>query len=112
MSNVWPYLNYFNVTAESSPRKELVKYYINNGYRILLFYNEGEPSYILDKKFLKSLRTIKETNEFILLGDKGKCYPREDEYVYNYLYNLNQTTNILYNYSIGTSAKEVIFNDY
>ena len=99
-------------TTEPSPRRELVSYYISKGNRILLFYNNGEPDYIKDENFLNNLSIIKKTDRFILLGDKNKCNIKKNVYVYNYLSNLNQTTNILYNYSIGTSTKEIISNKY
>ena len=75
-SNAWVYFNYQGIPTDVAPRKELVKQEIERGKRILLFKHIEEPEYVKDENFLKQFKTIKKTEEYIILGDPTKCAPR------------------------------------
>jgi hypothetical protein len=75
-SNAWPYFNYLGIPCEPYPPWGSVYKEIENGKRILLYKHDGpEPDYINDKRFLDDLPKIRETEDYILVGDKNKCAP-------------------------------------
>jgi hypothetical protein len=79
MSNIWPDLNYVGVPTQPYPKQEMVVESIREGKRILLyrFGNSGEPEYMYNRSFMESLPKLKETRDYIILGDETVCAPQE-----------------------------------
>ncbi len=100
-SNQWVPLNYIDYTSKPFPRKKEVNDYINEGYKVVIYYG-WEPDYSTNMSFLKSHPVIKETGNYIILGKKDKCKEFENVDSY-YLQKLNKTISKLYNYSIETN---------
>lgn len=108
-SNEWVMLNYLGKTTEVSPRKELLKKRINEGDFIILFYKTPEPEWVRDKYFIKQFSVIYESNEFIILGEKGKCNP-EEKVDKTYVELTSNEVNEIYNYTINTNPCFTLFN--
>ncbi len=100
-SNQWVPLNYIGYTSEPSPRKEEVNDYINEGYKVVIYY-DWEPDYSTNMSFLKSYPVIKKTGSYIILGNTSRC---KDIYKVDrtYLERLNSSTFNIYNYSTETN---------
>ncbi|MBS3174482.1 hypothetical protein J4440_01240 [Candidatus Woesearchaeota archaeon] len=99
-SNAWVLMNYYGRDSKDAPRKELLDYEIDKGYRIVMFKFVGEPDYIKDKDFLKNKKILYENEKFFIFGDKNIC--KEKERVdRSYLYNLNRTYSLLYNQTLN-----------
>lgn len=73
MSNVWPFLNYFDISTEPYTSKNQLKEKIQKGYRILFFKHTQTPYYIQNKTFMESMPIIKQTENYYLLGNNAKC---------------------------------------
>jgi hypothetical protein len=100
-SNQWVPLNYIGYVSEPFPRKEEINGYIEEGYRVVIYYG-WEPDYSTNMSFLEEFPTIKKTGSYIILGDTSKC---KDIYKVDksYLERLNSSTFKLYNYSTETN---------
>ncbi len=93
MSNAWPFANYLGVNASPFPRKEAVSKRLNEGYTVLLYKNSIEPSYTINKSFIKTLPVIYEDKNLLILSNESVCKPT---YYYNlsYMQELNDTFTI------------------
>lgn len=101
MSNHWVPLNYIGYVVEPPPREKEVSDYIEEGYRIVIYYR-GEPEYSTNMSFLESFPIIKKTEDYIVLGNTSKC--KKIHKVDNtYLERLNTTIYRLYNHHIETN---------
>ena len=100
-SNQWVPLNYLGYPSAPPPREQKIDNYINEGYRIVIYYGL-EPDYSTNMTFLRKFPVIKETKDYIILGNVSKC-----KYIHKfdstYLERLNTITVNLYNYSIETN---------
>lgn len=72
-SNVWVPLNYYGLAAEPFPYMEDVNASIENGYRIILFKNVGDPEYVKNASFLNQFEAVENNSAYIILGDKTRC---------------------------------------
>ena len=96
-SNQWVPLNYLGYHIKEMPREEEFSYYLDEGYRLVIFYR-GYPS---NRSSLKKYPVIREHLEYIVLGNPDKC--KEIHKVdTTYLYNLNRTIFRIHNESIET----------
>ncbi len=100
-SNQWVPLNYFGYISEPFPRKEEVDNYLNEGYRVVIYYG-WELDYSTNMSFLEKFPIIEKTNNYIILGNISKC---KEIYKVDrtYLERLNSSTFKIYNYSIETN---------
>ncbi len=73
MSNYWVYLNYYGLKSFSSPDSADISRLISEGQRMVFFKNVGDPPYAENRTFLRSFDVIGETEEYIILGNKGVC---------------------------------------
>ncbi|NOQ55173.1 MAG: hypothetical protein GQ477_00020 [Nanohaloarchaea archaeon] len=77
MSNAWVLMNYLGQTSKDFPRQQFVEDELDGGEIMVLFYSIGEPEYVQDKEFIKSLPTIHKTKEYIILGKETSCLQQE-----------------------------------
>lgn len=110
MSNVWVPLNYFGKDSIASPREELVKGSIDEGYRIVLYKYTSEPSYTFDNNFLGQFPTIYNTSMFIILGNTSICKNTTD-YSEPYLKKIRDETVILTNRSLNIDSWHIFFSN-
>lgn len=109
-SNNWVHLNYLGKNTIPSPSKEQAKSQIEEGYRILLFYNNVEPEYTFDKEFISTFPKIHEEEKFIILGDKNKCKDIDSiDYDTTYLERLRDKIKFLRNQTLEIDFKSVLF---
>lgn len=74
LSNAWPYLNYLGIPSYPYPLKKNVGKHITEQDRRLLFYKTMEkPNYVRNESFLRTLPTLKETENYIILGEEDRC---------------------------------------
>lgn len=100
-SNQWVPLNYIGYHSEATPYKQELPHYINQGYRIIVFYGY-KPDYLRNTTFLRSFPIIKETPRYIILGGAQKCkeFMKVDK---PYLYNLNKSLSYVRGHSVETN---------
>ena len=108
-SNIWPILNYYGVVAESAPKEELVEYYIDEGYYILLAYSAREPTYTLDSEFLHQFPVYFEDSRMIILGSGCAEINTVDKL---YLDELNESIYLIHNYTIETDPYQVLLDKF
>jgi hypothetical protein len=109
-SNSWVHINYFGYPCLNSPRAELVNDYIDQGYRIVLFYDQLEPQYTFNKTFVQKYLVLMENEDYILLGNKSLCLdPSTLRYNKTYLELLKEEISFAYNYSLDTSNSNILF---
>jgi len=109
-SNAYINLNYFGITSEKYPRKEILGYNINQGYRVLMLKFINEPDYIKNETFLKQFPLLKETENYILLGDKDKC-AQIKKINQTYLESISEFYKVAYNKSFSISFYELFFTN-
>lgn len=108
-SNNWVHLNYLGRKTIPFPPEEMVKKYIDEGYRIILFYNNIEPSYTHNQEFLSTLPIIHEEDRFIILGDKNKCKDINSiKYDSTYLERFRDKIRFLTNQEADISPKAIL----
>ncbi len=110
LSNSWMPINGLGKLTGPAPQKIIANYRINEGYKILLFKNAGEPDYILDRDFISSLGILKETDRYILIGNQNTC-KKSGTYDQTYLQNIDELYKIGYNSSFEISLYELIFTN-
>ena len=78
-SNLWPHLNYLGVQTQPNPWQDEIRGSIGEGRRVLLYMSPkvAEPDYRFNRTFIETLPVIEENQNYILLGDGGKCAPKE-----------------------------------
>ena len=99
-SNAWVYVNYLGVSAEPYPHPDAISMRINDGYRVLLFKNVGEPEYTFDDLFISQFSVLENTSTHYLLGDWELC---KDSYGYDlsYLQGMNRTYMEVHGYELS-----------
>ncbi len=95
-TNLWVTYNYNGRTAEAFPRKELVSYYLEEGYYMLFKYNAREPEYMFNETFMNQFPIYYEDEDYIILGEG--CAEINDVDV-SYIDRLNNDLLIAYNYT-------------
>lgn len=73
LSNGWIFLNYYGLHSEGAPWERRLKEKISNGYRAVFFKNIPEPEYAKSPKFNESYPVIRETRDYLILGNKSAC---------------------------------------
>jgi hypothetical protein len=101
-SNDWVRLNYFGYLTIPPPRKEELSFYIEEGYKVVIYYNVHEPKYSNNLSFLQTYPIIEKTENYIILGYNNTC-KKISKVDLIYLERLNKTLTNLYNYSIETN---------
>ena len=110
-SNAWPLLTYLHIPAEQFPRKEQVQKRLAQGDDILLFFNQREPEWMNDNKFINTLSTIQQTDTFMLLGTQQHCNEKQPQNK-SYTQKLKEDIKEIYNYEINTNPCFTLFETY
>jgi len=96
-SDVYVPLNYLGIKCDIPPRNEILKYKIEEGYRVLLFKNININEFVLNK-----------TTDYVLLGDPQKCAKYK---IFNktYLQSIQELYKLAYNQTFKITAWELFF---
>jgi hypothetical protein len=108
MSNAWVYLNYMGRESEPFPSESIVGYELKNGKILVLYKHITEPDYVSNKEFLNNLNVIKETDDYIILGDLNDCKKKE-KYVDHYLLRYKERIELVYNKTEDISNCAILF---
>lgn len=111
MSNSWIYLNYLGKTATFAPGHKLVNKSLEQGYKLILFKNNPEPDYTLNKSFLQSFPIIEENNNFIILSSK-MCVKNNLTYDKTYLKQVDENTFQTQGWHINENPCFIIFHKF
>ena len=108
-SNAYLQLNYLGVVSERAPDRRLLSYRLGEGCKVLLFKQYAEPDYVNDKDFLSNFPVLKETNNYILLGNSS-CAPIR-KVNQTYLESVDELYRVAYNSSYKITFYELFFTD-
>jgi len=109
-SNSYTYLNYLGMLTVPYPRKGMLKYYLDEGYTVVLFTSFNEPSYAKNISFLERFPLLYRDERFLIIANKSLCKLAEP-YKKSFLERLNETTTFLYGYHTPTNGCAVIFKN-
>ena len=96
-SDVYVPLNYLGIKCDIAPRKEILEYKIEKGYRVLLFRNMQINKFVLNK-----------TQDYILLGNPQKC-AKHETFNKTYLQSIQELYRLAYNQTFKITAWELFF---
>ena len=108
MSNRWLVLDYVGIFSVPADRKELVSYYLDEGYYFVLFKGDSDLPYVDNESFMKSLPVIYDNSDFYVLGNLSRCVPQK-KYDITYMDHLNNSIYKIYNYSTITDPCQIMF---
>ena len=109
-SNIYPQLNYLEITSAVFPRQELIERNIDDGSIMVFFKSAGEPEYVRDEEFMKSLPIIKENERLYIIG-KEKCAQKEP-YTRSYLQEIYDYVLKQHDYEININPCFIMFQKY
>ncbi len=95
-TNLWVTFNYNGRTAEVFPRKELVSYYIDEGYYMLFKYDAREPEYMFNETFMQEFPVYYQDENYIVIGEGCAEISSVNE---SYIDRLNNDLLLAYNYT-------------
>jgi hypothetical protein len=110
MSNSWVILNYLGQPSLPALRIQHLNRSIEQGQTIVLFKHVGEPDYVQNDTFIKSLPVIYEDSGYVIIG-LNRSLPATvfDD---TYLQQIDEVTSNLYGYHINQNPCFILFNSY
>lgn len=110
MSNSWVKLNYYGQTSSQFPKYEFVKQEIVEGKVLVLFLNEPEPDYVLNKSFMNSLPVVYSNEQFVIVNS-GECAPASEVY-YFYLDEKKEYISEQTGYEVNINPCFILFRNF
>ncbi len=110
LSNGWVMLNYYGKSCDFFPSKDLVSKRIEEGHKILIFYDITEPDYSNNRSFLFSNNVLYESDEYVILGREDICL-EEQIYDITYVEGVSGKIFEMYGYEINTNPCFLMFHN-